>query len=155
PALNELIERIGPTDDPHVAEDVLRALPVIEDERVGGLVANLLRHQAASVRRAAATALAGPWGPLARVALLSALDDADDRVRVAALNGLRKVTTVDLEIVRRVEKILSAPGTANDNVYAMAASLLGEAVQDAREEAITALCTAIQARPRGVVARLT
>jgi HEAT repeat protein len=155
PALFDTLERIRPGDDPGLAEDVLRALPEFEDERTGGLVSKLLQHRAASVRRAAANALAGPWGPLARVTLLAALDDSDDRVRVAALNGLRKVTSIDLEIVRRVEKILAAPGTASDNLYAVAASLLGDAVADAREEAITALSTAIEARPRGVVARLT
>jgi HEAT repeat protein len=155
PALFEKLDGMRPGDDPALAEDILRALPEFEDEKTGGIVSKLLQHRAASVRRAAANALAGPWGPLARVALLSALDDSDDRVRVAALTGLRKVTPIDLEIVRRVERILAAPGMASDNVYAVGASLLGEAVADAREEAISALCTAIQARPRGVVARLT
>ena len=154
-----LVERITGTpfgdEDASLAEDVLRALPEIDDERVGGLVSRLLRHRAPTVRRAAATALAGPWGPLARVSLLSALDDPDEAVRVVALSGIRKVTPIDLEVVRRVEKFLSVPGTAGDNVCAVAASLLGDAVADAREEAVTALLHAIEPRSRSVVARLT
>ncbi len=142
-------------DDAALAEDVLRALPMIPDERTGLLVGQLLRHKSANVRRAAATALASPWGQKARSVLFGALDDPDESVRVAALTGLRKVGVIDVDVVRRAEKFLDGTAIAGDNACAVAAALLADAVPEARDAAVQVLVTALTPRTRSVVARLT
>jgi HEAT repeat protein len=155
--LSALVLRITGTDggseDVALAEDVLRAMPEIMDERLGGLVAGLLKHHAPTVRRAAAAALASPWGQEARVVLLGALEDPDEGVRVTALTGLRKVGVIDQDTVRRIERILTSG--AGDNLCAVAAALLGDVVPEAREAAVTILCHAIQPRTRSMVEMFT
>ncbi len=157
--LGSLVERLVGTppgeDDAALAEDVLRSLPELSDERLGMLVAQLLRHKSPSVRRAAATALASPWGTKARSVLFGVLDDGDESVRVAALTGLRKVGAIDIDVVRRAEKFLDGTAPGGDNTCAVAAALLADAIPEARAEAIAVLTTALAPRARGVVARLT
>ncbi len=142
-------------DDAALAEDTLRSLPEIPDERLGMLVAQLLRHKAPTVRRAAAAALAAPWGQKARSVLFGVLDDPDESVRVAALTGLRKVGAIDMDVVRRAAKILDGTAAGGDNACAVAAALLTDAVPEARDEAVKVLVTALAPPARGVVARLT
>jgi hypothetical protein len=143
----------GGDADAALVEDVLRALPEIDDARVGMAAAALLRHRAPPVRRAAVGALSSPWGPQARAVLLNALEDADEGVVVAALTGLRRVGVIDRDTVRRVEHIFASG--APENTCAVAASLLGAVIPEARADAVEVLCAALQPKARGVVARVT
>jgi hypothetical protein len=142
------------SDDPTVVEDLLRGLPEIKEDRVGAAIAKFMSHRAPQVRRAAAAALASPWGVMARPTLVAALDDADEGVRVIALTGLRKVGEVDASVVRRVERFLTGATSAGDNVRAVAAALLTDVVPEARSDAIAVLCRAIEPRTRSFASML-
>jgi serine/threonine-protein kinase len=150
-----LLAALDATPTAALAEDLLRALSPVADAKAGPVVARHLQHEEPSVRRAAAAALASIWGPRARHALLSVLDDADDGVRAAALAGLRKIGAVDESVVRHVDRMLSGATAAGEELRTVAAAVLGDAAKEARPLAIATLLRALQPRTRSVLARFT
>jgi serine/threonine-protein kinase len=138
-----------------LAEDLLRALSPVADAKASAIVARFLQHAEPSVRRAAAAALPSTWGPRAKHALATLLDDADDGVRAAALTGLRKIGAIDEAVVRHVERVLTGASPASEELRAVAAAVLGDVAKEARPLAMAALLRALQPRTRSFLSRFT
>jgi hypothetical protein len=133
----------GPRCSPLLAEDLLRALPERPLEKLGPLVAEFARHEAASVRRAAVHVLAVTLGARARDWLVTALTDTDDGVRIAGLAGLRQAGLVDTLAVSRIDRIVNDLSAAEE-LRAAAAGTLSAALPDARPAAIDVLRRALR-----------
>jgi hypothetical protein len=134
----------GPRCAPLDAEDLLRALPERPSEKLGPIIAEFVRHEAPGVRRVAIALLGASVGGRARDALLSALNDTDEGVRIAALAGLSHAKAVDQLAVSRIDRILSSPVEGSEELRAAAAGALAAASIDARVAAVDVLRRAIR-----------
>ncbi|MBI3206085.1 MAG: protein kinase [Myxococcales bacterium] len=134
----------GPRSNPHDAEDLLRALPERPFPKLGPIIGEFLRHEAPAVRRAATHMMASTLGPPARDSLVSALNDTDDGVRIAALAGLREAGLIDGLAVSRIDRILNAGSGASEELRAAAAGALGAVSVDARVAAVDVLRRALR-----------
>jgi eukaryotic-like serine/threonine-protein kinase len=141
--------------DPRLAEDLLRSVPAVTDEAVGGVIAKYLRWGEPAVRRAAVPPLVALWGDRARALLLAVLlKDGDEGARVAAINELRHLRGIDEHVVRKVDDVLSdgsisQSAPAGDALKQAVAEALSDASEDARELAKTTLRRALT--PKGGV----
>jgi serine/threonine-protein kinase len=155
PVLSAALSRVQPDAEGHfdapLAEDVLRALPEVQDEQIGALVARLMKQGGPSVCRAAATSLASLWGQRSKPLLVAVLDNEDEGVRIAALTALRKVGGVDDNVVQRVAKML---GKGGSDMRAAAAAALADTLPHARPQAVALLKQAVLPQNKGVLARI-
>lgn len=160
PLVAAALQRNAPGDtaqhDHRLAEDLLRAMPLVADDAAGGVVAKYLRWGDAPVRRAAIPPLVGLWGDRARPLLLAVLlKDPDEGARVAAIRGLRDLRAIDEHVVRKGEDILNAPpapagaaaGSVGSAVRVAIVEALGDAVDEARPLAAAVLRRALT--PKG------
>jgi hypothetical protein len=143
PLVSAALLRNAPGDavqhDHRLAEDLLRAMPLVADDACGGVVAKYLRWGDGPVRRAAIAPLVALWGDRTRPLLLAVLlKDSDEGARVAAIRGLRDLRAVDDHVIRKAEDMLAENGLSNAVRIALAEAL-GDARDDARPIAIAAL----------------
>lgn len=153
PLVSAALLRNAPGDaaqhDPRLAEDILRAMPLVADDTAGGVVAKYLRWGEGPVRRAAIPPLVTLWGDRARPLLFGVLlKDSDEGARVAAIRGLRDLRAIDDHVVRKAEEIL-VEGSAGAAALLAMAEALGDAHDAARPLAIAALRRALT--PKGGV----
>ena len=134
----------GPRCAPHHAEDLLRALPEKPSEKLGPIISEFVRHEAPAVRRAAVAIMAAALGMHARDALVTALNDTDDGVRIAALGGLRHAGLIDQLAVSRIDRILNAPAGSSEELRAAAAGALSAVTVEARVAAVDVLRRALR-----------
>ncbi|MBI2389536.1 MAG: protein kinase [Deltaproteobacteria bacterium] len=149
--LASLRTRDAADPDAALVEDLLRAIAEVQDDALGTEVTRFLQHRVPAVRRAATSAITALWHLRARHALVQALDDVDESVRMVAITGLKKIGAVDPDVVRRLGKVLGMGTTASDELRAVAAAALGAAQLAGREEAVAILARAIEPRSRSVV----
>ena len=154
PLMSTALQRNVPGDasqhDHRLAEDLLRAMPLVEDEMAGGVVSKYLRWGDAAVRRAAIPPLVTLWGDRARPLLLGALlKDPDEGVRVAAIRGLRDLRAIDDHVVRKAEDILGDATQVGHGVRVAIADALADTLDDARPLAASVLRRALA--PKGGV----
>ena len=140
PLMSAALQRNAPGDtaqhDPRLAEDLLRAMPLVADEAAGGVVTKYLRWGEPAVRRAAVPPLVTLWGDRARPLLLAVLlKDPDEGARVAAIRGLRDLRAVDDHVVRKAEEILGAPTTGPAAVSSAVRIAIAEALGETRDDA--------------------
>ncbi|HSO39352.1 MAG TPA: serine/threonine-protein kinase, partial [Labilithrix sp.] len=151
PLVAAALRRNAPGDasqhDHRLAEDLLRAMPLVADDEAGNIVAKYLRWGDVAVRRAAIPPLVTLWGDRARPLLLGVLlKDPDEGMRVAAIRGLRDLRAIDEHVVRRAEDILG-DGEAPQGVRVAVAEALADTVDDARPLAAAVLRRALA--PKG------
>jgi serine/threonine-protein kinase len=155
PTLIAAIERVVPMQgtelDAGLAEDLIRALPEVQDEQVGANVAKLIRIGHGAVVRAGVTALATLWQQRARPLLVAVLDNEDEGVKIAALTALRKVGGIDEHVIGRIEKMV---GKGTVDLRAAAAAALADAPSPIRDRAIAVLRRALVPQTKGVMAML-
>lgn len=154
PILGGILKTLDSESDPALVEDLLRAIPEVREDALGAEVTRFLQHGAVPVRRAATTAISGLLQLGSKRALLSAIDDVDEGVRIAAIAGLKKIGAIDLEAVKKLGKVIGMGGPGSDELRAVAAAALGVAQLAARTEALAILSRAIEPRSRSVVAML-
>ena len=121
---------------PELVEDLLLGIPAAPDEALGALAAGYASAPPATVRRAAARALARAWGPRAEPALRARVEDVteDDAVVTAALVGLREIGAVGRAVAVAIEALFAArPRSSQLRVAAEQA--LASSTEDARAEA--------------------
>jgi len=150
--LTAALERNDGSGDPTLLEDLLRAIPETRHDALGAEVSRFLAHPAPPVRRAATAAISGLWHLRSKHALLAGVDDGDEGVRIAAIAGLKKIGAVDIEVVKKLGRLLQAGGPGSDELRAVAAAALGVAQLAGRTEAVAILARAIEPRSRSVVA---
>jgi len=149
-ALTRHAPEAGRPFDEKLAEDLLRALPRVADERSGTVLAQLVRGGGATVARLAIPELVAVWGERARPVLISVLSMTDDAARVAALTGLREIGAVDELSIQRAEIVLRAGAAGSDDLKVAAALAIAHARPDIRGIASMALQRALAARLGGL-----
>ena len=137
--------------DPLLAEDLLLAVPPVEDEKAGNVVAKFVKL-GGPLCAAAVTALVSLWGARARPLLVGVLGNADDAVRIAALTALRSVGGIDDNVVVRIDRILVRAVAAGDELRAACAAALADATPAARPAASAALKRALSQKITGAAA---
>jgi serine/threonine-protein kinase len=105
-ALERLEPRLAHPGATALAEDLLKALPSVQDEPTAAIVSRFARGDVPFLALAGATALPRVAGPNARVVLLGLLDHADDGVSIAAIKGLRALDVIDTHAVRTLEPLV-------------------------------------------------
>lgn len=144
PLVATALQRNAPGEaNPHdvrLGEDLLRAIPVVSDESVGGVVAKYFRWGDTALRRAAIPPLVSLWGDRARPLLLGALQkDPDEATRVAAVRGLRDLHAIDEHVVRKAEEFLTGSAAASEGFCVALASALQDTEPTARPLAASIL----------------
>ena len=154
PVVSSALQKLGADADATLLEDFLRAVPDVADEAAGRIVEPLVRHPVATVRRAAATASAALSGPAARGALLELLGGTDDGVRLGALAGLRRVKAVDVDVVARIDKIVSGLSPSGEELRAAAAASLVDVAPEVRGTALGILSRVVKVQRKSFVGLL-
>jgi hypothetical protein len=134
---------------PDLVEDLLRALPRRVDEDLAVEVRRFVRHDRASVRRAALQTLGEVCGSRGDRMLVTALDDADEGVRVAAWAALHRAGRVELPVVERVGKLLGGGEHGSDALKATAVAALASTEARARKRALEILLEAVAPKEQG------
>ncbi len=134
PLVAAALQRNAPGDanqhDHRLAEDLLRAMPLVADDAAGNIVAKYLRWGDVAVRRAAIPPLVALWGDRARPLLLGVLvKEPDEGTRVASIRGLRDLRAVDEHVVRKAEDILGDAEASQGVRIAMAEALADTTVE--------------------------
>ncbi len=108
PVLRAALEKLeGHEDDaPALLVDVLEGIPHIRDDATGEVVSRFLWCKSPEIRRVATAALVECWGERGQALLVGLLKDEDERVRIAAIVGIRKIGRVDETVVRRLGAML-------------------------------------------------
>jgi hypothetical protein len=148
PLLIDALELAAKQHDDGLAEDVLRSIGS-HDPALGDRVARFCRHPAPAVRRAALVALSQLQMAGARETLVSALDDADLGVRLAAIGAFARAGGVDEPTVERLGPILLGETKSDASMQSAAASALAVADPSGHDAAIGALCKVVE-RPTGL-----
>lgn len=141
--------------DEAFAEDLLRAIPETRADAAGELVVRFVRVDKPQVAAVALRALTSLWSDRAHSMLIGAIDASDVAIRVAAVESLGRLTTIDAWTVDRLVKIVAAQGQTPDEMRAPAARALGLASDDAKEKAITFCRERLASQPRIVTSILS
>jgi serine/threonine-protein kinase len=138
PVLRAALEKLEGHDGdaPSLLIDVLEGVPNIRDDATGEVVSRFLTCRAAELRCAATGALVRCWGERAQALLVGLLKDEDERVRIAAIAGVRKIGRVDETVVRRLGAMLQPS-------HRMSTALKTEAAIAYRSAAVAGRPTAI------------
>lgn len=105
-ALERLESRLSHTGATALAEDLLKALPSVQDEPAAKIVSRFARSDASALALVATTALPKVAGAAARAVLLGLFDHTDDAVAIAAIKGLRSLEMIDMQAVRTLEPLV-------------------------------------------------
>jgi serine/threonine-protein kinase len=152
--LAQKLDGFGLEAEPAVIEDFLRAVPEVSDPEGGRIVERFSAHPVPLVRRAAATALAALSGAAARQPLVVLFSGKDDGVRLGALAGLRRIKTIDAEVVACIDKILGGEVAAGEELRAASAAALVDAKPDARPTALAMLSRVVRPQRKSLVGLL-
>ncbi len=134
-----------------LVEDLLRALPDRPDPVLGEAVAKYLAHP--RLRPAALAAIVPLWGDRAKKPLVDALEFAEEPARIVATTELRRMRAIDEQVVTIIERLLTMRGSASEELRAVAASALGDALPPVRPRVVAFLSRGIEAK-RGFLASL-
>ncbi|MDB4993047.1 MAG: Serine/threonine protein kinase PrkC, regulator of stationary phase, partial [Myxococcaceae bacterium] len=154
PAVKQALTRAIASRDAAAIEDLLDAVPDVDDTDAGHAVHDLLEHASPQVRRAAAVAIAALWGKRARPILISLLGAPSDAVRAGALAGLQRMQGIDAEVVAKVDRIVSELTPAGEELRVAAVNALADVVPAARAAALVILARVVRPAPRSFVGML-
>ncbi len=136
-ALARLDGKSGPAVE--LALDVLDAVAETRDDATGEFVARFLRSPDPDLRRVATGAIVRCWRDRSRALLIGVIHDVDDRVRIAAVGGLREIGGVDEHIVRRVAALLDPNDRGSAALKTIAIATMRSATPAARPLTIALL----------------
>jgi serine/threonine-protein kinase len=105
-ALERLESRLSHPGATALAEDLLKALPAIQDEPTAKIVSRYARSEVVSLALAATAALPKVGAAQARPVLLGLFDHPDDGVAIAAIKGLRSLDMIDMQAIRTLEPLV-------------------------------------------------
>jgi hypothetical protein len=141
-ALSEAIR----SGDRTALEDLLRAAPELEDDELARALIPMCTHEVAPVRHAAVAALPKVLGERSKPILRDALSDEEESVCRAAIDGLRRVSGIDMLVLLRLEPILTGDADGSDELRAIAAAALVDVDVEQRGGALDALHRALNPR---------
>ena len=105
-ALERLESRLSHPGATALAEDLLKALPAVNDGPTATIVARFARSETPSLALVATAALPKVAGASARPVLLGLFDHTDDGVSIAAIKGLRSLELIDAHAIRALEPLV-------------------------------------------------
>jgi serine/threonine-protein kinase len=133
-ALERLESRLGHPGATALAEDLLKALPTVQDEATGTIVSRYARSNMSSLAVVATAALPRVCAAQARFVLLGLLDHQDDAVSIAAIKGLRSLDMIDMQALRTLDPLVL--GELSSRMPPRIAAV--EALAKAKPEAVVA-----------------
>lgn len=153
PVVASALERHQPAPgvpfDDKLAEDLLRSLPHVQNERIGSVLTAYVRGAGPVASRLAIPELVHVWGERARPVLLGALSVADEGVRAAAFAGLGEIGNVDGVAIQRADALLRGGASVGDDLKVAAALAIARAQPEARASAAVVLQRALASRTTG------
>jgi hypothetical protein len=135
-----------------LAEDLLRAAPDVRSDVGGELAVRFMRPDKTTLAVVALKVVVAFWGRRARALLLGALDSTVDPVRLAALDALQRLGSLDDWTIDRLGRILTNPGSVELRVAA--ASTLTLAPTEGRARVVAFLQERLHPQGQGLVGSL-
>lgn len=120
----ELLVPLATRADEALAEDLLRAVPEVRSDPGGELTVRFVRADKPTLAVVALKATVRLWGPRAHALILGILDSAADPVRVAAIEELKRLRTLDEWAIDRLGRILVGPTSSSLELRLAAAETL-------------------------------
>jgi hypothetical protein len=122
-----------------LADDLLRAAPDVRSDIGGELAVRFVRAERPALAVVALKATVCFWGPRAHALLLGVLDSTIDPVRLAAIEALQRLRTLDDWAIERLGRILVSGSGASLELRVAAASTLALAPHASRARVLAFL----------------
>ena len=140
--------------DEALADDLLRAAPDVRSDFGGELAVRFVRADKPSLAVVALKATVAFWGPRAHALILGVLDSSIDPVRIAAVEGLQRLRTLDDWAIERLGRILVGPSPASIELRVAAANTLALAPFESRARVVAFLLERLVPPAQGLVGSL-
>jgi serine/threonine-protein kinase len=137
-----------------LAEDLLRSAPDLRSDAGGELAVRFVRADKPALAVVALGTTVAFWGPRANALLLGVLDSTIDTVRVAAIEALHRLGTLDDWTIERLGRILLGHAPAGLELRVAAASALALAPVESRARVIAFIHERLVPTPQGLVGSL-
>ncbi len=125
--------------DEALADDLLRAAPDVRSDVGGELAVRFVRADKPALAVVALKAVVGFWGPRAHALILGVLDSTIDPVRIAAVEALQRLRTLDDWAIERLGRILLGHSPASLELRVAAAGVLALAPFESRTRVVAFL----------------
>ena len=140
--------------DEALADDLLRAAPDVRSDFGGELAVRFVRADKPTLAVVALKATVGFWGPRAHALILGVLDSTIDPVRIAAVEGLQRLRTLDDWAIERLGRILIGQSPASLELRVVAAAALALAPFESRARVVAFLSERLVPTTHGLVGSL-
>jgi hypothetical protein len=150
----EPLAALGSRSDEALAEDLLRAAPDVRSDVGGELAVRFVRADKPALAVVALKAVVGFWGPRAHALLLGVLDSTIDPVRLAAVEALQRLRTLDDWAIERLGRILLGHSPASLELRVAAASTLALAPFESRARVVAFIHERLVPPTQGLVGSL-
>ncbi len=137
-----------------LAEDLLRAAPDVRSDAGGELAVRFVRADKPALAVVALTTTVAFWGPRANALLLGVLDSTIDTVRMAAIEALHRLGTLDDWMIERLGRILLGHSPASLELRIAAASALALAPMESRARVVSFIHQRLVPTQQGLVTSL-
>jgi eukaryotic-like serine/threonine-protein kinase len=150
----EPLAALSSRTDEALAEDLLRAAPDVRSDVGGELAVRFVRPDKAALAVVALNAVVGFWGPRTHALLLGVLDSTIDPVRIAAVEALQRLRTLDDWAIERLGRILLGPSPASLELRVAAATTLALAPFASRARVVAFIHERLLPPAQGLVGSL-
>ena len=140
--------------DETLADDLLRAAPDVRSDVGGELAVRFVRADKPALAVVALKAVVGFWGPRAHALILGVLDSTIDPVRIAAVEALQRLRTLDDWAIERLGRILLGHSPASLELRVAAANVLALAPFESRSRVVAFLHERLLPANQGLVGSL-
>jgi serine/threonine-protein kinase len=151
--LEPLVALSSRTDEA-LAEDLLRSAPDVRSDIGGELAVRFVRADRPSLAVVALATTVVFWGPRANALLLGVLDSTIDVVRLAAVDALHRLGTIDDWMIERLGRILLGQSPASLDLRVAAAGALTLAPAESRPRVIAFIQERLVPTSQGLVGSL-
>ena len=150
----EPLTGLATRSDEALADDLLRAAPDVRSDLGGELAVRFVRPDKPALAVVALHATVGFWGPRAHALLLGVLDSTIDPVRIAAVEALQRLRTLDDWAIERLGRILLGHSPASLELRVAAAATLAFAPFESRARVIAFIHERLIPTQQGLVGSL-
>ncbi|CAN5790291.1 hypothetical protein BH11MYX4_BH11MYX4_70170 [soil metagenome] len=140
--------------DEALADDLLRSIPDVRSDLGGELTVRFVRADKPALAVVALDATVRLWGPRAHALILGVLDSTIDPIRLAAVEGLQRLRTLDDWAIERLGRILLGPVPASLELRVAAAATLALAPFESRARVVAFLTERLVPPAQGLVGAL-
>jgi serine/threonine-protein kinase len=150
----EPLVALSSRSDEALADDLLRAAPDVRSDLGGELAVRFVRPDKPTLAVIALKATVAFWGPRAHALLLGVLDSTIDPVRIAAVEALQRLRTIDDWAIERLGRILLMNSPASPELRVAAAATLALAPFESRTRVIAFIHERLLPTAQGLVGSL-